>query len=640
MQYTIQTGNLGGDCDTVLTLYDERGTQLAEDDDGADESLASRLIWVAREDGILFVKVMQFDGEEEGHDTEYDVRVLEGEPVTFEEDEYEPDDRIAEANELLIDTPQTHGIHLPGDEDWVFFQAAEGTTYVIETSSLRGETDTIIYLHDEDGEKLAENDDGGEESLASRIIWSADYSGILYVMVRDYREDIVGPDMWYTITVSEGAPFEADEYEPDDDREQAGEIEVGSHQNHNLHVTGDRDWISFRAETGTGYVIETFDLGGRIDTIVSLYDSEGRELTSDDDSGGEPLASRLTWMPEEDGVLYVMVRDFGADEAGPGTEYGISVRQEATRPLTADEYEPDDTMAEAGETEVGEVQTHSIYVEGDHDWLSFEATQGTTYLIETSNLGLEIDTVILLYDENGEELAQDDDGADEPRASRITWTAEETGTVHILVHDYKDNRAQPGMQYDISVREVEAAGGETRVYIAEGAYHIVAHGVDSFIVGVSQRLSLEDFSVEVDAAQVSGDDDDEYGLVYGYQDQDNYYEVAISGDGHAGFFAKEGGDWYSVVGFEPSEDINQGNAVNHLRLEVNEGRFSFYVNGQLAFRDSDTRFGEGLIGFGCGPLAQPGLHCSFDNLAVWDEGGSLVWEDDFDDNSGDWLETP
>ncbi|TKJ30352.1 MAG: hypothetical protein CEE40_05515, partial [Chloroflexi bacterium B3_Chlor] len=371
-------------------------------------------------------------------------------------------------NEILLDTPQNHNIHVPGDHDWIFFMATAGATYVIETSQLGGEMDTIIYLYDEDGEELAQNDDGGEESLASRITWDVNSTGILYVMIRTYWDDGAGPDMQYSISVSEGTPYEADAHEPDDTMDQASEIEIGSRQSHNLHVTGDHDWISFQVVIGTDYVIETSNLGDRIDTIVSLYDAAGHFVTSDDDGGDEELASRLTWTPQEDGVVYVLVRDLGDDEAGPGTEFGVSVREEATVLLVADEYEPDDTMAEAGEIGMGEAQTHTIHTEGDHDWLSFEAVQGTTYLIETSNLGQEVDTVVFLYDDHGEELAQDDDGADEPRASRITWTAEETGTVHILVHDYKDNRAQPGMQYDISVRELEAGGDETRVHDYSG----------------------------------------------------------------------------------------------------------------------------------------------------------------------------
>lgn len=122
----------------------------------------------------------------------------------------------------------------------------------------------------------------------------------------------------------------------------------------------------------------------------------------------------------------------------------------------------------------------------------------------------------------------------------------------------------------------------------------------------------------MDASQLSGDDDNEDGVVYGHQDQDNHYDAAISGDGDAGFFAKEGGGRDLVVAFEPSEAIDGGNAANHLRLELEEGTLSFHVNGQLVFQESDYRFGEGQIGFGCGPFSQPGLNCALDNLAIRD----------------------
>lgn len=114
----------------------------------------------------------------------------------------------------------------------------------------------------------------------------------------------------------------------------------------------------------------------------------------------------------------------------------------------------------------------------------------------------------------------------------------------------------------------------------------------------------------MDAAQVSGDDDNEDGVVYGHQDRDNHYDAAISGDGDARILAKDGGGRDPVVAFGPSEAIDRGNAINHLRLEVEEGTLSFHVNGQLVFQESDYRFGEGQIGLGCSPFSQPGLHCA------------------------------
>ncbi len=463
VQYTIETGDLGDECDTVLTLFAENGTELASDDDGGDEALASRLGWIADEDTTMFIQITSFTEEAEGKDTEYDVWVSESGPTRFEEDEYEPDDTMVDANEILLDTSQVHNIHAQGDQDWVLFRAEEGITYVIETSMLRGEMDSVTHLYDEDGNELAYDDDGGEENLASRIAWTADSTGIMYVMVQHFWDNRSGPDMQYTLSVTVGEPVQADSYEPDDTREQAAQIEVGVHQSHNLHVTGDHDWISFQATTGTTYVIETFNLGSRIDTVIHLYDADGQRLASDDDGADEPLASRIIWTAEADGLLYVMIQEYYDNEMGPGTDYSVSVREQGGALLVPDEYEPDDTMAEARDIEMGQVQTHSVHIQGDHDWLAIRAVEGTTYVVETSNLGQEVDTIFFLYDEGGEELAQDDDGAQEPRASRLTWTAKRTATYYIMVRDYKDNRAHGDMGYDISVVESEASLGAVEV---------------------------------------------------------------------------------------------------------------------------------------------------------------------------------
>lgn len=234
MAYTVETGNLGGDCDTVLSLHDEDGTKLATDDDGGGEAWASRLVWVADEDARLAVEVTQYGQGADGEATQYDIWVLESEPVIFDEDEYEPDDTMAQANEILLDVPQTHNIHILRDHDWVFFQAEDGVSYNIETSNLGSELDTIIYLYDATGEELAQDDDGGEESLASRIIWAADSTGALYVMIRDYWGNRIESEMQYNISVAEITPVEADAYEPDDTQDEASEIEVGLHQTHNI----------------------------------------------------------------------------------------------------------------------------------------------------------------------------------------------------------------------------------------------------------------------------------------------------------------------------------------------------------------------------------------------------------------------
>ncbi len=245
---------------------------------------------------------------------------------SFTADEWEPDNDLVDANLIEIGDVQSHNLDAVGDHDWVYFNAEEGTIYIIQTSSLGDDVDTIIHLYDQEGNELASDDDGADEYLASRLRWIVEEEGALYVMIQDFGDNEAGPGTSYTLSLSLGEAFEADEYEPDDSLVGAREIVVGQKQTHNLHVRRDQDWIYFEAVAGKTYVIETLNLGNHIDPEIYLYDEEGNELAYDDDGAGT-LASRLEWLAEGDGTLYIMVRDWRDRSAGPGTGYEILVSE-------------------------------------------------------------------------------------------------------------------------------------------------------------------------------------------------------------------------------------------------------------------------------------------------------------------------
>jgi hypothetical protein len=67
------------------------------------------------------------------------------------------------------------------------------------------------------------------------------------------------------------------------------------------------------------------------------------------------------------------------------------------------------------------------------------------------------------------------------------------------------------------------------VCVAEGAYHIVAREVRGFITGVGDQFCLQNFSLKVDAAQLSGDGNSAAGVVYAYREGENHSEVADEG---------------------------------------------------------------------------------------------------------------
>ncbi len=133
-------------------------------------------------------------------------------------DPFEPDNNPTEAALISTDgASQIHTLHVPGDEDWIAFDATLGAVYTATTFDLVLDTDTVLRLYDVDGATLlAVNDDypGSPEPLASQIAWTAPADGRYFLMVRDYYGR--GLCLGYTINVVEQMPSQqACAYLPD-----------------------------------------------------------------------------------------------------------------------------------------------------------------------------------------------------------------------------------------------------------------------------------------------------------------------------------------------------------------------------------------------------------------------------------------
>jgi hypothetical protein len=256
-----------------------------------------------------------------------DIHFVPREQPDYTPDVWEPDDSLAEASEIEKGSPQTHDLHTRGDQDYLYLPATRGHIYTIETANLGEDIDTKIYLYDDEGNLLAQDDDGRglEELWASRLVWAAEKTRTLYLMIQDVDDDDAGPGTAYDIRVWEEVHFVEDEFEPDDSPEKASLLKVEKPQPHNLHVLGDHDWLRFQASAGNTYVIQTYDLGLGVDTMVHLFNEEGNELALNDNGGDEeePMASHIQWTARRDAPLYIMIHDSGDDADGPGTEYWV-----------------------------------------------------------------------------------------------------------------------------------------------------------------------------------------------------------------------------------------------------------------------------------------------------------------------------
>jgi hypothetical protein len=117
-------------------------------------------------------------------------------------DDYEPNDDMDSAYVLPIaesaSAPDANFFPEP-DEDWFAFYVKSGRHYRASTSNLIG-VDTFVGVFDEDGSRVAKDDDSGG-GFASRAEWTASYDGYYYVRVTNLVSST--SEDTYDLTVAE-----------------------------------------------------------------------------------------------------------------------------------------------------------------------------------------------------------------------------------------------------------------------------------------------------------------------------------------------------------------------------------------------------------------------------------------------------
>lgn len=127
-----------------------------------------------------------------------------------------------------------------------------------------------------------------------------------------------------------------------------------------------------------------------------------------------------------------------------------------------------------------------------------------------------------------------------------------------------------------------------------------------------------DVHLEADITKGDGPDDNDYGLICRYRDDNNFYAFLISSDGYAGVVKVKDGDYHILSGdqMQYSEAIRRGRAQNRLQAICNGSVMTFSVNGIQLFAVTDEDFSSGDVGVIAGAYDTAGVEILFDNFAV------------------------
>ena len=214
-------------------------------------------------------------------------------------------------------------------------------------------------------------------------------------------------------------------------------LTLGSSVDVVIETPSDHDWYRVTLTAGTTYTIHTSSLsgGGNPDSLLTLRDSSGAMLVTDDD-GGDGTYSLINYTATTAGTYFVDAGTFaGGGQSSSGT-YHLSIA--AVLPAGSDSLAA--SAATTGALALGGSIDGNIDTNGDHDWYAITLTAGQTYIFRTgsttpltgTNPAGAVDTILALRDSSGVQLVTNDDSG-EYSYSAIRFTASTTGTYYLDV---------------------------------------------------------------------------------------------------------------------------------------------------------------------------------------------------------------
>ena len=176
---------------------------------------------------------------------------------------------------------------------------------------------------------------------------------------------------------------------------------------------------------------------------------------------------------------------------------------------------------------------------------------------------------------------------------------------------FKDDFSDPGSGW----MQGEDEYGKTEYF--DGSFRILVNADVTGKISIP-RLFFKDVIIEVDATKVAGADDNDFGVICRYQDENNFYFFEISSDGYysIGKYKENQLELIGMQQMQTSDAIRQGQATNRIRATCIGSLLSLSVNGQKLIEVEDIDFPSGDVGLMAGTFETPGTDILFDNFTV------------------------
>ena len=122
------------------------------------------------------------------------------------------------------------------------------------------------------------------------------------------------------------------------------------------------------------------------------------------------------------------------------------------------------------------------------------------------------------------------------------------------------------------------------------------------------QFTYDDVSISMEGQilESSANESTAFGIVFHYQDEDNYYVFGVDGEGSYSIWLRENGQWCELrtscndgdatSNWEANDAVNLISATNNLRLTISSGQITGYANNEMLFMIEDSTFSSGGVG--------------------------------------------
>jgi len=185
------------------------------------------------------------------------------------------------------------------DRDWFAVDLIAGRTYALRENGV-SLADPLLRLRNSSGSLLASNDDISSTNRNSLITYRPSASGRYYLEAGAFKDALTGT---YQVSVTDVTPLPpVDDYAAS--TATTGVVAVGGSSSGTLEVKGDHDWFKVSVQAGRTY---SFSLNGSTlaDPLLTLLDSSGTVLASNDDASSSTRNSLITYTASSSTTLYL-----------------------------------------------------------------------------------------------------------------------------------------------------------------------------------------------------------------------------------------------------------------------------------------------------------------------------------------------